>query len=371
MRKIGTIGSVAGLSHYERVPHQKSTFVRLAAPLLVACVLALVAAPSTAATKTAARAAAPASSGHSRLSLEGDTAQPAANARRAHKSHKARKRHKARRASFAWTGRTILYTEAIPSKWDWSLSNAIAKWNSAGGGIQFVKANNPRKARLTIAYGNIGSAAGLATVGRSRHASVRLSSRYSGLDSLDAHNRVEVLGIFTHELGHVLGFEHTSARCSLMSPVLDVDGCGVLPLSMPGFYKCRTIDGALANRFVKVYGGHARYPSAYCPIDPLPVPVTRVAFAGGVSSLEGEAPTPVTVSWARPSAVPAGSHVEIRSWTANTCGAVPGWADTAYAPVAAGVWQDPQDATGATCYRVQLVNRYGAGRTAVSRLMFR
>ncbi len=377
MRQIGTNAPVAPLSHYWHVPPTKSTSLRIAAPLLIALVLALVAtvAPATAATKSAARTNAPAVSGH-KINFSADTAQTTANERRGKRKH---------RASYAWAGRKILYTEAIPTKWDWSLSNAIAKWNSVGGGIKFVKAANPRKAKLTIAYGNIGGAAGLATVGRTRHASVRLNSSYSAKDALNAHNRIEVLGIFTHELGHVLGFQHTSTRCSLMSPVLDVDGCGVLPPSLPGYYKCRTIDGPLAARFVRLYGGHVRSSSPWCLIDPLPAPVSRVAFAGGtpqqaatVGGDSGSAArddssatrSPVTITWATPGWVPAGSRVAIRSWEANSCGAVPDWAFTQYASIASRVWHDSQaEDSGSTCYRVQIVNRYGAGRAAVSHLV--
>jgi hypothetical protein len=336
------------------VSPQKSTRFRLAAPLLIAAVLALVATPAASATSpvTAAPAAksAPAARGHEVLHLHGDTPREASSAR-------------TRRAAFAWKGKRILYTESIPAKWDWSLSTAVAKWNSTGGGIKFVRTTNLRRAKLSITVGNIGGAAGMATLGRRKHASVRLSSDYNNADALDARTRVEVMGIFSHELGHVLGFEHTRARCSLMSPVLDVDGCQVLPPAMPGYYKCRTIDGPLATRFVQVYGGRARFPGPYCTIDPLPAAVSRVAFAGGADS-------PVTVRWAKPASVPAGSRMEIRSWSTDTCGSVPAWAETAYASVNAGVWQDARaEASGSTCFRVQLVNRYGAGRTAVSQMI--
>ena len=323
--------------------------------MLLAVVLALVVAPCAAAAFPGGAPAAEAASAagrHEVLHLHGDTAQAAAAGR-------------ARGASFAWKGRRILYTESIPSKWDWSLSTAIAKWNSVGGRIKFVRTAMPHRAQLRITVGNIGEAAGLATVGRQRHAWVQLSSSYNSVNALDARNRVQVMGIFTHELGHVLGFQHSGPRCSLMSPVLDVDGCQVLPAAMPGYYQCRTIDGVLASRFVQVYGGRVSLPAVYCSIDPLPSAVSRVAFAGGTQA-------PVVVRWAPPASVPAGSRVEIHSWNADTCGSVPRTASTSYVPVGAGVWQDPGVLTGSgsACYRVQLVNRYGAGRTAVSRMMF-
>ncbi len=117
----------------------------------------------------------------------------------------------ARRASYAWTGRRIYYHETIADKWDWSLRTAINKWNFAGGGIRFVRTNDPRRAQLKISSKDIGSAAGKATVGRARRAFVHLSSGYNHVDELSAHYRIEVMMIFAHELGHVLGFGHSRA----------------------------------------------------------------------------------------------------------------------------------------------------------------
>ena len=147
------------------------------------------------------------------------------------------------RASYAWTGSTIRYYETIPAQWDWSLTTAVSKWNASGGGIRFVRTSIRSHARLTIAFGNIGNAAGKATVGRTSNAWVRLNSVYRNADSVNAHNRIEVMAIFAHELGHVLGFQHTSGRCSTMSAMLHVDG---LRGGLPGprrLLQVPTIDG--------------------------------------------------------------------------------------------------------------------------------
>ncbi len=116
------------------------------------------------------------------------------------------------------------------------------------------------------------------------------------------------MAIFTHELGHVLGYGHTTATCSLMSAVLDISACHLPPTSPAGYHKCRTIDAPLVRRFVKRYGGRAHLPAAtWCLIDPMPSALTGVSFSGGVDS-------PVTVRWTKPTTVPTGSKVEIRMW---------------------------------------------------------
>ena len=111
---------------------------------------------------------------------------------------------------------------------------------------------------MRISYGNTNGAAGKATVGSGPGAFVRLSSKYAAVDSNDAWNRIAVMAIFTHELGHVLGYGHTTTPCSLMRAVLDISACHLPSTSPAGYHKCRTIDTALVRRFVKTYGGRAR-----------------------------------------------------------------------------------------------------------------
>ena len=274
----------------------------------------------------------------------------------------------ARSTARKWTQSRIYYYETIPSKWDWSLSKAVSKWNASGGGIKLTRTIHPSKAKVRISYGNIGHAAGQATIGSTSKAFVRLSSRYAAasVDSADAYRRIEVMAIFTHELGHVLGFGHTTAKCSLMRSVLDVSGCHIPPTSPPGYHKCRTIDAALVRSFVRMYGGRARLPAAtWCLIDPMPSALTGVRFSGGVDS-------PVTVSWAKPTTVPTGSTVEIRMWPGAACTTAPSWADSVHVSPTALQWRDDQARTRSThCFQARLVNRFGAGRTAVLRLMAR
>ena len=293
-----------------------------------------------------------AGAGQSRIDLGGDTVLP----QRARRTAKVQK----------WKGTTIRYYESLPAKWDWSLSTAVAKWNTAGGRIRFAKVAAPAKAQLRIGYGNIGSAAGMATLGAAKHAYVRLSSRFSNMDAVNARNRVTIMNVLAHELGHVLGFRHTTTRCALMAPVVNVDACGTVPASMAGYYKCHTIDTALVRAFIRLYGGRARYPSAtWCLIEALPTPLAGVSFTGGSTS-------PVVVRWNPPASVPAGTAVVVKRWEASTCGAAPSWADTFRPAIRAGLWEDdvPEESSTA-CFQLQVLNRLGAGRPAASQLMTR
>ena len=311
----------------------------VAVTLLVTLAVSLLQVPASVAAAPATAAPPPA-----HLELHGDTVAPAANART---------------GSLTWRGSRIYYYETVPAKWDWSLSMAVAKWNSTGATVRFVRTTNRRLANVTIGYGDTRGSAGLATVGRTAHAWVHLSTAYAAADGNDAHNRVEVLGIFAHELGHVLGFGHTSANCSLMSPVLDVSGCGVVTTATPGYYRCRTLDDALVSRFVRIYGGRTRFiGSTWCLIDPLPSALS-VAF-------HGEQTGSVSVSWARPTYLPAGSRVQIQHWVGDTCDAPPVWSATDYSDPSAAAWSDtrPEDAFD-NCFQARLVNQYGVGRASV------
>jgi hypothetical protein len=266
----------------------------------------------------------------------------------------------------AWKVRTLYYYETIPSKWDWSLSTAVAKWNATGGGLKLVRTPYRSQARLTISYGSTGGAAGMATVGATPGAWVHLNSSYSSVDSLDAWNRVAVMAVFAHEIGHVLGFQHSSTTCSLMKAVMDITGCNMAPASLPGYYKCATVEPALVRGFVRVYGGTARYPSTtWCLLDPLPSALSGVSFGGGESS-------PVTIRWSRPTSLPSGSRVEVHVWQAASCTSPPAWAEYARVSPTALLWQDDAAAAGgAHCFRLRLVNRYGTGRTPVVRSWMR
>ncbi|MGB0100418.1 MAG: matrixin family metalloprotease [Nocardioides sp.] len=261
-----------------------------------------------------------------------------------------------------WPGKTIRYHETLPAKWEWSLRQAIEHWNRSGGGIRFVETRAAR-ARLTIGYGETGGADGIGTLGYQPRNFVRLSTAYRRADPHRAETRVWVGRLLTHELGHVLGFDHTGGQCSLMYPVYDFGLCPPLPDAAPGYYNCRWIDKRLLRRFVRMYGGRARQSPPRCLIEALPGRLRDVRFSGGQSE-----EAPVRITWRGPAKVRTGTRVQITTWQARSCAKAPKrWERRVGVRPQAGSWTDPRYGRGLWCFRAQIVNRYGAGRPAAVR----
>jgi hypothetical protein len=262
-----------------------------------------------------------------------------------------------------WPGRTITYSESISAKWDWSLERALNAWNSAGGHLRFVKAKKGRRPQLVIGYGDTHGADGYATVGPAPRAFVHLNPGYKNARDT-AEGKVWVGRLFTHELGHVVGFQHTAGKCSLMVAIFDLGACPLLDKE-PGYYACRWIDKPLLKRFVAAYGGKAKQAPQKCLIDPLPGQLGNAQFSGGTGG-------PVTLRWSAPSSAPPGSKVHVEIWAGASCVGDPPRELDVDLPLGSGSWTDPSDGTGGPhCFRALVVNQYGAGPAPITAVVNR
>jgi hypothetical protein len=258
-----------------------------------------------------------------------------------------------------WPGRTIPYYEKIPKKWDWSLDRAIAHWNESGSKIKFVEVPR-RKAKLLISYGDTGGADGVGTLGYQYRNYVYLSPSYKKADQFNPETRVWVGRLFAHELGHVLGFDHTSGQCALMYPVYNFGVCDTLAVGKPGYYNCRWIDKKLLRRFTQMYGGKPKRPPKVCLIEALPGELRSVTFSGGNSQAR-----PVQVTWVPPATLRDGTKVYVTVWKGTSCSAAPNrWELRVGVDPRAGSWKDPEFGQGTWCYLVHIENRDGATRPA-------
>jgi hypothetical protein len=265
-----------------------------------------------------------------------------------------------------WPGRTIPYFEKIPAKWDWSLDRAIAHWNKSGSKIKFVEVPR-RKAKLVISYGDTGGADGVGTLGYQYRNYVYLSPAYKKADQYNPETRVWVGRLFAHELGHVLGFDHTPGQCALMYPVYNFGVCKTLAPGKPGYYNCRWIDKKLLRRFTKMYGGKPKRPPKLCLIEELPGQLRSVTFTGGNSQAR-----PVKVTWVPPTTVRAGTKVYVTVWKGTSCSVAPNrWERRVAVDPKAGSWTDPAYGQGTWCYLVHIENRYGASQPASGRALAR
>ena len=172
--------------------------------------------------------------------------------------------------------------------------------------VKLVRTTSRTKAKVKISYGSNGARlrAWPPSAGPSG-AFVRLSPSYASVDSTGTFRRIEVMAIFAHELGHVLGFGHT--HHGVLADALGAGRQCLLPARVPP-EPATTSAAPSTPTFVRgssgTYGGRAHFPpNTWCLIDPMPAALAGLTFSGGVDS-------PVTLRWSRPATVPTGSKVE-------------------------------------------------------------
>ena len=179
---------------------------------------------------------------------------------------------------------------------------------------------------MQVGYGRTSGSAGLATIGRRSGAFLRIEPRiYRPLRERDRGYAAIVLA---HELGHVLGLNHTTGHRRLMSakPLMY---CPQPP--QPWQYYCRWLSRDDTRGAIALYGGRDRRPaSRWCLREPAP-PVLPVQFGVG------------EITWPLLPVLP-GTKVRIESCEGELL---------QMKRMGARGWR------GAGCLRVGLVNKYG------------
>ena len=149
-----------------------------------------------------------------------------------------------------WTTRTITYYNETPA-YRWSVDTAAYAWNTSGARIQFVKSSRANaKVLLGIRWYRL---AGDATVHRLGDSIFRAE-----VGIQNGHDRYEMALIVTHELGHVLGLDHETARCATMNPSVGNDHTTNCPAPPAGMWTCRLLQPDDVRGAVGLYGGTVR-----------------------------------------------------------------------------------------------------------------
>jgi hypothetical protein len=252
-----------------------------------------------------------------------------------------------------WPGGVISYHDATGNQ-GWAVQQAVRAWNESGAQVRFVAASREEAALIVESRpgGECGHAH--ATVGYTPQARVVVFARAPTQQC----NALSASRALAHELGHVLGLQHTSHVCAAMNPSGTYGGGDACPPSRPWEWRCRLLEPHDVAAAVALYGGRAAAPRepATCPVYP-----ALAAPAGLRLVRDRSTPTQLAIGFRRPPDVarPAflhagGEPAYLYSYELGTCPAEPSSPRYRWSVPAGGeeVVRRPILGGGAHCFRV-------------------
>ena len=215
----------------------------------------------------------------------------------------------------AWPKRVITYRVTVPA-FRAPVTAAIAEWNASGVRLRFREVRSgkadvivktlkvprlPPEVRPDMRCGIVNGVAGRASLGYSRS--------FQAYVWLDRNcSQATLIGVAAHEFGHVMGLNHTNARCALMTA--SNAPCANERHYLPWEYTCSVLRPDDVAGAIRRYGGKARPASGprVCVRGPVPGPVSGATVeanpAGSIATSR--------ITWQNPTSGPAPQRIVVK-----------------------------------------------------------